>query len=114
VREAQKAKDQLYYQKRQLSGNSSLTLQTAAFRTGPAMYYSFTSEISVKREHGILIPVLRYFYFLMSVIRVRDSCVGRPPLLYLPPHNTCAVTAYLLQVLWVKEISDSTDYFNST
>ena len=32
----------------------------------------FTSEISVKREHGILIHVMRYFYFLMSV-------VGPPP-----------------------------------
>ena len=29
----------------------------------------FTSEMSVKREHGILIHVMRYFYFLMSVIR---------------------------------------------
>ena len=74
------------------------------------MYCSFTWEISVKREHGILIPVMRYFYFLMSVIRVYDS--QRPPPPPLPPHNTCAVTAYLLQVLWVKEISDSTDYLN--
>ena len=39
------------------------------------MYCSFTWEISVKREHGILIPVMCYFYFLMSVIRVRDLCV---------------------------------------
>ena len=29
----------------------------------------FTSEIFVKREHGILIPVMRYFYFLIFVIR---------------------------------------------
>ena len=28
----------------------------------------FTSEISVKRQHGILIPVMRYFYFLIFVI----------------------------------------------
>ena len=64
--------------KRQLSGNSSLTLQTAAFWTGPAMHCPFTSEISVKREHGILIPVMHYFYFLY----VRDPCVGPP--LYPP------------------------------
>ena len=38
------------------------------------MHCPFTSEISVKREHGILIPVMRYFYFLY----VRDSCVGPP------------------------------------
>ena len=31
----------------------------------------FTSEISVKREHGILILVMRYFYCFF-----RDSCVG--------------------------------------
>ena len=42
------------------------------------MHCPFTSEISVKREHGILIPVMRYFYFLY----VRDSCVGPP--LYPP------------------------------
>ena len=28
--------------------------------------WMFTSEISVKREHGIFITVIRYFYFLMS------------------------------------------------
>ena len=64
----QKAKNRLYYYT-SISGNSSLTLQTAASWTGPAMHCPFTSEISVKREHGILIPVMRYFYFLMSVIR---------------------------------------------
>ena len=53
------------------------------------MYCSFTSEISVNRERGILIPGMRYFYFLLSVIRVQDF---PPP---LPPHKTCAVTAYL-------------------
>ena len=58
--------------KHQLSGNSSLSLQTAASGTGPAMHCPFTSEISVKREHAILIPVMRYFYFLMSVIRAYD------------------------------------------
>ena len=35
----------------------------------PCTHCSFTSEISVKREHGILIPVMRYFYFLIFVIR---------------------------------------------
>ena len=55
--------------KRQLSGNSSLTLQTATSWTSPAKHCRFTTEISVKREHGILIPAMRYFYFLMSVIR---------------------------------------------
>ena len=39
----------------------------------------FTSEISVKREHGILIPVMRYFYFLIFVIRASD-----PPFTPLP------------------------------
>ena len=29
----------------------------------------FTSEIPVKREHGILTPVMSYFYFLTFVIR---------------------------------------------
>ena len=38
----------------------------------------FTSEISVKREHEILIPVMRYFYFLIFVIRAWD-----PPFLNL-------------------------------
>ena len=33
----------------------------------------FTSEISVKREHGILIPVMRYFYFLIFVRRPPPS-----------------------------------------
>ena len=37
----------------------------------------FTSEISVKREHVILIPVMRYFYFLIFVIRAKDPS---PPL----------------------------------
>ena len=36
------------------------------------MYCPFTSEISVKREHAILIPVMRYFYFLMSMIRAYE------------------------------------------
>ena len=30
---------------------------------------AFISKISVKREHGILITVMRYFHFLKSVIR---------------------------------------------
>ena len=36
------------------------------------MHCPFTSEISVKREHAILIPVMRYFYFLMSMIRAYE------------------------------------------
>ena len=35
----------------------------------------------MKREHGILIPVMRYCYLLMSVIRALDP----PPPLSLPP-----------------------------
>ena len=48
----------------------------------------FTSEISVKREHGILIPVMRYFYFLMSVIRVRDLCVEEDLFLFSIVHQS--------------------------
>ena len=55
VWEAQKAEDRLL----------SLTLQTAKFWTGPATHCSVSSEISVKREHGVLIPVMRDFYFLI-------------------------------------------------
>ena len=68
VREAHKAKHRLYYILNvNYCSNSSLTLQTAAFWTGPAMHCPFTSEISVKRERGISILVMRYFYTLMSV-----------------------------------------------
>ena len=52
------------------------------------MYCSFTWEISVKREHGILIPVMRYFYFLMSVIRVRDLCVEEDLFLFSIVHQS--------------------------
>ena len=51
------------------------------------MHCPFTSEISVKRERGILILVMRYFYRLFNV--GADRCVGPqpPPPLYppLPP-----------------------------
>ena len=52
------------------------------------MYCSFTWEISVKREHGILIPVMRYFYFLMSVIRARDLCVEEDLFLFSLVHQS--------------------------
>ena len=35
----------------------------------PCTDLPFTWEISAKGEHGILIPVMRYFYFLIFVIR---------------------------------------------
>ena len=34
-----------------------------------AIHRPFTSKISVKREHGTLITVMCYFYFLKSVKR---------------------------------------------
>ena len=52
------------------------------------MYCSLTWEISVKREHGILIPVMRYFYFLMSVIRARDLCVEEDLFLFSIVHQS--------------------------
>ena len=58
------------------------------------MYCSFTWEISVKREHGILVPVMRYFYFLMSVIRVRDLCVEEDLFLFSIVHQSLN-TAYV-------------------
>ena len=48
------------------------------------MHCPFTSVISVKREHGILIPV----YALFLLFNVRDSCVGPPP----PPFTALTVT----------------------
>ena len=36
------------------------------------MHCPFTSKISVKREQAILIPVMRYLYFLMSMIRAYE------------------------------------------
>ena len=57
-----------------------LTLQTAAFWTGLAIRCPFPSEISVKHELGILIPVMRYFYLLKSVIRAEDSLPYPPRL----------------------------------
>ena len=53
VREAEKAKDTVQHPE----------------QVEPCTDCPFTSEISVKREHGILIPVMRYFYFLIFVIR---------------------------------------------
>ena len=41
------------------------------------MHCPFTSEISVKRERGILILVMRYFYRLFNV--GADRCVGPQP-----------------------------------
>ena len=48
----------------------------------------FTSEISVKREHVILIPVMRYFYFLIFVIRAKDPS---PSPLYPPLRNVASL-----------------------
>ena len=63
-----------------ITGNSSLTLQTVALWTVPAMHWPFTSEISVKRKHIISVTVMRYFYFLVSVI----TYIGPPPAPPLP------------------------------
>ena len=49
--------------------NPTITSGAAAFWTGLAIRCPVTSEISVKREHGIFITVMRYFHFLKSVIR---------------------------------------------
>ena len=49
--------------------NPTINSGAAAFWTGLAIRCPVTSEISVKREHEILITVTRYFHFLKSVIR---------------------------------------------
>ena len=47
----------------------------------------------MKREHGILIPVIRYCYLLMSVIRALDP---PPPPFYPPlPRYTATDTKYV-------------------
>ena len=109
--EEQEAEDQLYYQKRQLIFKWLLIINSADSGIQNRSSHVLFFYLGNFRETWTRNFNPRDALFLL--FNVRDSCVGPspPPLL---PHNTCAVTAYLLQVLWVKEISDSTDYLNLT
>ena len=60
--------------------NATINSGVAAVWTGLAIRCPVTSEISVKRELGIFISVMRYFHFLKSVIRAQDHPLF-PPLL---------------------------------
>ena len=50
------------------AGGTKSERQRRPEQVQPCTDCPFTSEISVKREHGILIPLMRYFYFLIFVI----------------------------------------------
>ena len=59
-------------QARKMSRNNADARRCALFElgySGPAKRNPFTAEISVKSENRILILMMRYFYFLMSLIR---------------------------------------------
>ena len=47
------------------------------------MHCPFTSEISVERKHILSITVMRYFYFLMSVITSIGPPAPAPPFTHL-------------------------------
>ena len=63
------------------AGGTKSERQRRPEQVEPCTDCPFTSEISVKREHGILIPVMHYFYFLIFVIRAYDHP--------LPPSSDC-------------------------
>ena len=114
MREAQEAEDRLYYKKRQLIIKWLLIINSADSGIPNRSTHVLFFYLGNFRETWTRNFNPRDALFLL--FNVRDSCVRlpTPPPPPLPPHNTCAVTAYLLQVLWVKEISDSTDYLNLT
>ena len=55
------------------AGGTKSERQRHPEKVQPCTDCPFTSEISVKREHGILIPLMRYFYFLIFVIRAYEA-----------------------------------------